>query len=116
MQIVTIILILVILTGFLLMTFRILDQEIAVPLVALIAIILAGPIEGYKSLHNGFAEFSKVALLFTAVAIPAHMLESSGLFNLLGAKIGELIGNLTLKFKINPIFLISFISLFLQPI
>ena len=111
MSIVTIILILVILIGFLLMTFRILDQEIAVPLVALISIILAGPEEGYKSLHNGFAEFSKVALLFTAVAIPAHMLESSGLFNLLGAKIGEFIGYLTLKYKFNTIFLISTISI-----
>jgi len=111
MPITTIFLIFVILLGFLLMTFRILDQEITVPLVALISIILAGPIEGYKSLHNGFAEFSKVALLFTAVAIPAHMLESSGLFNLLGSKIGELVGYLTLKFKINTVFLISFISI-----
>ncbi|GAB4218947.1 MAG: hypothetical protein Fur009_2610 [Candidatus Microgenomates bacterium] len=111
MPIATIALILVILIGFLLMTFRILDQEITVPLVALISIILAGPTEGYKSLHNGFAEFSKVALLFTAVAIPAHMLESSGLFNFLGSKIGELVGYLTLKFKMNTIFLISFISI-----
>lgn len=112
MSISTIILIIIILAGFLLMTFRILDQEIAVPLVALIAIILAGPEEGYKSLHNGFAEFSKVALLFTAVAIPAHMLESSNLFNLLGTRIGEFVGFLSLKFKANTVLIISFISIF----
>lgn len=112
MSIPTIILIIIILAGFLLMTFRILDQEIAIPLVALMSIILAGPEDGYKSLHNGFAEFSKVALLFTAVAIPAHMLESSNLFNLLGTKIGEFVGFLSLKFKLNTVLIISFISIF----
>lgn len=111
MSILTIILVIVILTGFLLMTFRILEQEIAIPLVALISIILAGPSEGYKALHNGFAEFSKIALLFTAVAVPAHMLESSNLFELLGSKIGEIIGYLNLKIKMNIIFLVSFFSI-----
>lgn len=111
MGIFTILLIIVILSGFLLMTFRILDQEIAIPLVALISIILAGPSGGYEALRDGFAEFSKIALLFTAVAVPAHMLESSNIFELLGSKVGEFIGWINLKTRFDIIFLVSSISI-----
>ncbi|MEK9208486.1 MAG: hypothetical protein AAB910_00230, partial [Patescibacteria group bacterium] len=75
MNIITIILIVLILTAFILMTKGTLKQELAMPLVALGAIILAGNEEGFLALHNGFAEFSKIALLFTAVAVPAHILQ-----------------------------------------
>ena len=54
MSIETILLIVVILSGFGLMTARKLSQEVAVPLVAFIAIILAGPDEGLRSLEVGF--------------------------------------------------------------
>ena len=112
MSIETILLIVVILSGFGLMTARKLSQEVAVPLVAFIAIILAGPNEGLRSLEGGFKEFAKVGLLFTAVAIPAHMLQESNLFNLLGTRIGAMIGSLNLKFKVNIILLVSIISVF----
>jgi len=112
MGIQTILLIVVILSGFGLMTARKLSQEVAVPLVAFIAIILAGPVEGLNSLEGGFKEFAKVGLLFTAVAIPAHMLQESNLFNLLGTKIGATIGSLNLKFKVDIILLVSIISVF----
>lgn len=112
MSIETILLIVVILSGFGLMTARKLSQEIAVPLVAFIAIILAGPNEGLRSLEGGFKEFAKVGLLFTAVAIPAHMLQQSNLFNLLGTKIGAMIGSLNLKFKLDIILLVSVVSVF----
>ena len=59
MNIITIILIVLILTAFILMTKGTLKQELAMPLVALGAIILAGNEEGFLALHNGFAEFSK---------------------------------------------------------
>lgn len=114
MSIETILLVLVILSGFALMTARKLSQEIAVPLVAFIAIILAGPDEGLRSLEGGFKEFAKVGLLFTAVAIPAHMLQESHLFNLLGVKLGATVGSLNLKFKIDIILLISIISVFMS--
>ncbi|OGH15188.1 MAG: hypothetical protein A2860_04185 [Candidatus Levybacteria bacterium RIFCSPHIGHO2_01_FULL_37_33] len=112
MSIETILLIVVILSGFGLMTARKLSQEVAVPLVAFIAIILAGPDEGLRSLEGGFKEFAKVGLLFTAVAIPAYMLQESNLFNLLGTRIGAMIGSLNLKFKVDIILLVSFISVF----
>lgn len=112
MSIQTILLILVILTGFGLMTARKLSQEVAIPLVSFIAIILAGPNEGLRSLEGGFKEFAKVGLLFTAVAIPAHMLQESNLFNLLGTRIGAMIGSLNLRFKIDIILLVSVISVF----
>lgn len=112
MSIQTILLIVVILSGFGLMTARKLSQEVAVPLVAFIAIILAGPTDGLQSLEGGFREFAKVGLLFTAVAIPAHMLQESNLFNLLGTKIGAMVGSLNLKFKVNIVLLVSFISVF----
>lgn len=112
MSIQTILLIVVILSGFGLMTARKLSQEVAVPLVAFIAIILAGPADGLQSLEGGFKEFAKVGLLFTAVAIPAHMLQDSNLFNLLGTRIGAMIGSLNLKFKADIILLVSIISVF----
>lgn len=112
MSIQTILLILVILSGFGLMTARKLSQEVAVPLVAFIAIILAGPTDGLQSLEGGFREFAKVGLLFTAVAIPAHMLQDSNLFNLLGTRIGAMIGSLNLKFKADIVLLVSIISVF----
>lgn len=112
MSIETILLIVVILSGFALMTARKLSQEVAIPLVAFIAIILAGPDEGLRSLEGGFKEFARVGLLFTAVAIPAHMLQESNLFNLLGTRIGAMIGSLNLKFKVDIVLLVSFISVF----
>lgn len=114
MSIETIFLILVILSGFALMTARKLSQEVAIPLVAFIAVILAGPDEGLRSLEEGFREFARVGLLFTAVAIPAHMLQESHLFSLLGVKLGTMIGNLNLKFRIDIILLISIISVFMS--
>lgn len=79
---------------------------------AFLAIILAGPSEGLKSFEGGFRDFARVGLLFTAVAIPAQMLQDSNFFDLIGARLGVFVGSLGLKFKIDIIFLISFLSIF----
>ena len=107
----TIILISLILLAFVLMTKRVLKQEVAMPLLALSAILLAGNLQGMKALNNGFSEFSRIAILFTAVAIPAHILQRSKLLDLVGVWIGEMIGKLYIKTNINIYFLVSAFSL-----
>jgi len=107
----TFILIFIILLAFVLMTKGTLKQEVAMPLVALGAIILAGDHEGMKALHNGFSEFSRIAILFTAVAVPAHILQRSNLLNWIGMWIGELIGKVFIKTKTNITFLVPAFSL-----
>jgi Na+/H+ antiporter NhaD/arsenite permease-like protein len=107
----TIILILLILLAFILMTKRILKQEVAMPLLALTAIFLAGNIQGIKALNNGFAEFSRIAILFTAVAVPAHILQRSKLLDLVGVWIGEIIGKIYIRTNVNICFLVSAFSL-----
>ncbi|MFH0772816.1 MAG: SLC13 family permease [bacterium] len=107
----TFILVFIILLAFVLMTKGILKQEVAMPLVALGAIILAGDHEGMKALHSGFSEFSRIAVLFTAVAVPAHILQRSNLLNWIGMWIGELIGKVYIKTKVNISFLVPAFSL-----
>jgi len=87
----TILLIGFILLGFILMSSGAIEQHIAMPIVALVAVILAGNDEGGIALHNGFKEFALVALLFTAVAVPAHILQRSRALELVGYKTGEFI-------------------------
>ncbi len=107
----TIILILLILLAFTLMTKRVLKQEVAMPLLALVAISLVGNVQGLNAIHNGFAEFSRIAILFTAVAVPAHMLQRSRLLDLIGVWVGEIIGKIYIKTSINICFLVSVFSL-----
>jgi len=109
----TIVLISLILSAFILMTKRILRQEVAMPLLALSAILLSGNVQGMNALNNGFFEFSRIALLFTAVAVPAHILQRSKLLDLVGVWIGELIGKLYIKTNMNICFLVSSFSLFM---
>lgn len=107
----TIILIALILTAFVLMTKGLLKQEVAMPLLALSAVILSGNDEGFLSLHNGFAEFSRIALLFTAVAVPAHILQRSGVLDWIGMGVGEFIGRVYTKTKISINVLVPAVSL-----
>lgn len=111
MSILTFLLIGVILIGFLAMTFGILKQEVAMPLVALFSVCLAGNVDGNIALHEGFSEFSRIAILFTAVAIPAHILQRSKLFDWLGMLIGELVGLIRVKTRIPVYVLISTLCL-----
>jgi len=107
----TIVLISLILLAFILMTKRILRQEVAMPLLALAAILLAGNTQGTTALNNGFSEFSRIAILFTAVAVPAHILQRSKLLDLVGVWIGEIIGKLYIATNINICYLVSTFSL-----
>lgn len=97
----TLTLIILILIVFALMTKQILKQEVAMPLLALSALILSGEAQALKALHNGFVEFSRIAVLFTAVAVPAHILQRSKLLDWIGMWIGEAIGRIHNKTKVN---------------
>jgi Na+/H+ antiporter NhaD/arsenite permease-like protein len=47
--------------------------------------------------HNGFHNFAEIALVFTAVAIPAHMIERSRGFEWMAAILGHQFGRVRLK-------------------
>lgn len=47
--------------------------------------------------HNGFRNFAEIAIIFTAVAIPAHMIERSRGFEWVAAILGEHFGRLRLN-------------------
>ncbi len=85
----------VILAGFLAMIKLRADQALVMPLVALACLTLnLGRFE--ELLTGGLSSFARVAVLFTAVAVPAHMVERSGAFRQLGTRLGFLIGLLSL--------------------
>jgi Na+/H+ antiporter NhaD/arsenite permease-like protein len=107
----TIFLILLVLLAFALMTKGVLKQEVAMPLVALGALIFSGDKEAMTALHNGFGEFSRIALLFTAVAVPAHILQRSNLLDWIGMRMGEHIGKINIKTKIGTTTLVPIFGL-----
>lgn len=107
----TIVLVSFVLLAFVLMTRGILKQEVAMPLLALVAISLAGNVEGAKALREGFAEFSRIALLFTAVAVPAHILQRSKLLDWVGMRVGELIGDVHKLSRISVLLLVPLFGL-----
>jgi Na+/H+ antiporter NhaD/arsenite permease-like protein len=79
-------------------------------LAALGALILSGQ-ESAVLLKNGFAEFSRIAVLFTAIAVPAHILQRSDALGWIGMRVGELTGKLNKLYNINPVFLVTAFSL-----
>ncbi len=88
----TILLLLLVLTGFVLMTRGHFTQEVAIPLVVLAALALAGAPDNQAALQGGFAEFSRILLIFTAVAVPAHLLMRGHVLHWIGLLLGEWTG------------------------
>ena len=101
----------IILLNFALLTKGILKTEVGMTLTAIIAIILAGPSDGVRALQQGFEEFARIAVLFTAVAVPAHMLIRSAALHKLGMVVGELLGKVTTRSKVDPVFAVVSVSL-----
>src|SRR5689334_20966727 len=92
----------IILLNFVLLTKGVLKTEVGMTVTAIIAIILAGPIDGVRALQQGFEEFARIAVLFTAIAVPAHMLIRSAALHKLGMIVGEALGKVTTRSKIDP--------------
>jgi Na+/H+ antiporter NhaD/arsenite permease-like protein len=93
----TIILLLLVLAGFAGMTIKKVPQEVALSLVALGALALAGAPDDAGVLQNAFKELSHVAVLFTAVAVPAHLLMRSNALRFAGALVGGGVGTVSQK-------------------
>jgi|SRR5271157_97908 len=88
----TILLIAMILIAFVAMTINKISQDVALPLVAMLAVALSGVPDGEMALQGAFKEFSRILLLFTAVAIPAHQLQRAKILHWCGMVLGEWIG------------------------
>src|ERR1700693_4941640 len=89
------------LVAFLTMARGWLRQEVAMPLVALLALALAPPEEATQALTKAFAAFARIAVLFTAVAVPAHALERAGALNWLGLLVGQLLGTVMVRLRLS---------------
>jgi Na+/H+ antiporter NhaD/arsenite permease-like protein len=109
----TLALLLLILVGFAAMTYRKVPQEVALSLVALGALVLAGAPDNEEALHDAFKELSRVALLFTAVAVPAHLLMRANALQWFGMLIGEGIGDLIGRFRAPSFIIVPSITMVL---
>lgn len=116
----TLLLVLAILVSFVCMTKGRLAQEVAMPLAALAALVLLGSNDLLTGEHDaeaaltaGFAQFSRIAVLFTAVAVPAHILQRAGALNWLAMLVGEWLGIIIVRIKIAPFAVVPATCLFL---
>ena len=66
--------------------------DIALPIVALLGLLLAGPHHAEAPLSRGFEEFARICLIFTAVAVASHQLKSAKALRYAGLWLGEKIG------------------------
>ncbi len=108
----TYLLVLLILTNFALLTKGFIKVSVGMALTAIGALLLAGPIEASEALHNGFAEFSNIAILFTAIAVPSHVLARSDALDQIGMWIGEKIGRLSRRSqRTDHVFLVVAVSM-----
>lgn len=112
MSIVTLLLIALLLINFGLLTKGVLKTEVGMTLAALGALILSDQ-ESATLLEHGFAEFSRITVLFTAIAVPAHILQRSDALDWVGMRVGELTGKLNKLYNINPVLLVTAFSLIL---
>jgi Na+/H+ antiporter NhaD/arsenite permease-like protein len=77
--------------GFVSMTVFGVSQTLVMPLVACAFLLLQGT-AAPGTLKEGLAEFASIAVIFTAIGIPAHQIQRSGFFDLVGHKIGAATG------------------------
>lgn len=73
------------------------SQALAMPLAAC-GFVALNPDKAHAIIQGAFGEFATVAILFTAVAVPAHMIERSGAFRWMGNRMGRNIGVASLRF------------------
>jgi Na+/H+ antiporter NhaD/arsenite permease-like protein len=83
--------------AFMAMATNLAPQQVAMPLAAC-AILPLFPSIAPTIVGNAFQEFGPVALLFTAIAIPAHLVESSGAFKWIGLRMGRYVGVTSLAY------------------
>jgi Na+/H+ antiporter NhaD/arsenite permease-like protein len=125
MNVLALLLVLAIIANFTLMARGVLAPYVGMTLTALIALAIVGfanPSEALQSAQSGAAGFARVAILFTAIAAPSHMLARGEGLDKLGLWLGESIGWLAARGRdgsrftraiLDPILLIVFASIFL---
>jgi len=89
-------LMLILLAGFVAMSRFGQSQALVMPLVATAFLILEGA-GGAIMLRDSFVEFGPISIVFTAIAIPAHQIQRAGFFDLVGARLGGVIGEVSLR-------------------
>lgn len=72
-------------------------QALAMPLLACAFLMIQGTSAG-EILRIGFGHFSAIVILFTAVAIPAHMIDRSLGFQWFAARAGGALGHVALHY------------------
>jgi Na+/H+ antiporter NhaD/arsenite permease-like protein len=77
-------------------------MEVAFPLVASAMLCLVGPAEAAGIVAGSGSEFIHVAIMFTAVAVPAKILHESGALDLLSAWVGGKIGAISNRYYYFP--------------
>ncbi len=77
-----------------------LTQETGVPLMVLTVMMIVGAADTLNALMHGGAEFGKVALLFTAVAVPAKLLIRSRTLERFGYSLGAIIGRISQRMNL----------------
>jgi Na+/H+ antiporter NhaD/arsenite permease-like protein len=87
---------LLLLTAFFSMTRYAVPQALAMPLVACAFLGLQG-MNAESVAERAFSHFASIAILFSAVAIPAHMIEKSQGFRWVAAHFGRRLGIFTLR-------------------
>jgi Na+/H+ antiporter NhaD/arsenite permease-like protein len=85
----------VMLLGFTAMTVRNVSQALALAIVACVCLAMQGH-AAESILRQGFAHFSDIAILFTAIAVPAHQIDRSNAFRWLLGMSGKRLGEFTL--------------------
>lgn len=113
----TILLFILIIINFVLLTKGIFNVPTGMMITAYITLMLVGPSEAEPILRAAFSDFSFIAVLFTAVAVPAHILERSEALHYVGLSIGEFIGRVVKngnKLKIPTIVAISLVMTYVM--
>ncbi|MBP6507668.1 MAG: hypothetical protein KA257_08900 [Opitutaceae bacterium] len=95
-----ILLIVSVLTVFFAMARRSIGPELGMPVLALVALLIAGPVGAPHAIEAAFAEFGRIALLFTAVAMAAHQLRESEALKSVGLLAGQWAARAALHYSI----------------
>src|SRR4051794_26235712 len=74
--------------------------EIGMPLLALVALAVTSSSDASHALRSGFEEFANIAVIFTAVAMAAHLLKDSNALKSVGMLAGQGVGLAALRLSL----------------
>lgn len=86
------------------------SQALVLPLLACAFLILMGP-AAHHVVEDSFKDFGPVAIVFTAIAVPAHQIQQSEFFRLAGAYLGAFVGGSTRRIPAARTFVLVILTL-----